>query len=163
MQSGDPNVVDAAGDDRPDETTDSGIVAFQPCGSDLAPESVLTDTMMDPGTTGANTSTPVQGQSHWFGPRNGVRPRWCGLDMPIRGPDKPPPPWQPADMTVSLMDTVMQLQSEVYSLKFAPIIPLTSATRTPPARPRPGAFTTTEFTKFSRSTSWTSTDRSLML
>ena len=116
-QTDDPNDVDITGDDRDAETIDSGVVTLQSRGTGPTPESVLTDTMMDPGTMGADTSTPVRGQSHRFVPRNGVRPRLFGLDMPNRGPDKPPSPrsqpradfsnWQQADLTAGLMDTVM--------------------------------------------------------
>ena len=40
-----------------------------------APESVLTDRTMDPGTLGVDASTPVQGQPHRCGPQNGARPK----------------------------------------------------------------------------------------
>ena len=96
---------------------------------------------------GAYTSTPVQGQSHWLGPQNGARPKLSGLDLPTPVPGKPPPRSQPradfsnlqlADLKTSLMDTVAQLQSEVYVLKFS------SSTL--------ALFTSTEV--FSGSTSW---------
>ena len=59
MQYDDPNGLNAAGDDPFTETIDSGIFTLQPRGTGLAPESVVTDTTMDPGTMGADTSTPV--------------------------------------------------------------------------------------------------------
>ena len=90
-QTDDQNVMGTTRDYQDIETIDSGIVTLQSCGTSPASESVLTDTMMDPGTMGADTSTPVQGQSHRFGPQNGIRPRLFGLDMSIRGLDKPPP------------------------------------------------------------------------
>ena len=65
MQSNDPNVLNATGDDPSTETIDSGIVTFQPRG--LVPESVLTDTMM-----GADTSTLTQGHPHQIG----ASPEW---------------------------------------------------------------------------------------
>ena len=110
-------------------TMDSGIVTLQPHGPALAPESVLTDTTMDPGTMGADASTPVQGQSHRSGPQSGARPKPFGLNMPTPVLGKPPPQpklqqradlynLQPADLTTSLMDTIARLQSEVYALKF---------------------------------------------
>ena len=119
--------------------------------------------MMDPGTMGADTSTPAQGQYPRFGPQNGTRPKLFGLDLPTLVPGKPPPPrpqaktdfsnLQPADLTTSLMDTVAQLQSEVYTLKFAPPVPPTATPCIQPAQPRPASFTTTEVPK-SGSTSW---------
>ena len=136
MQSDDPNDVDAA-------------------------------TIMDPGTMDADTSTPVQGQYHRFSPQNGTRPKLFGLDLPTPVPGKPPPPnsqprgdfsnLQPTDLTTSLMDTVAQLQSEVYALKFTPSVLPTPTPWIQPAQPRSASITTTEVTKFSGST-----DRSLM-
>ena len=95
MQSDHPNVLNATGDDPSTETIDSGIVTFQPRGTDLAPESMLTDTMMDPGTMGAYTSTPIQEQPHRFGPQNGARLKPLGLDLPTLVLGKPPPRSQP--------------------------------------------------------------------
>ena len=70
---------------------DSGIVTLQPRGTDPAPESVLTDTTIDPGTVGEDASTPIQGQPHWFGPHNGARPKPFGLNLPTPVPGKLPP------------------------------------------------------------------------
>ena len=47
-QPDDPNVFDAAGDDRDTETIDSEVVTLKPRGSDPAPDSVPIDIMMDP-------------------------------------------------------------------------------------------------------------------
>ena len=73
MQSDDPNGLNVTRDDRPNKTTDSGIVNLQPRGTDPAPESVLTDTTTDLGTVGADAATPVQGQPPRFGPQSGAR------------------------------------------------------------------------------------------
>ena len=56
MQYGSPNDLDAAGNDPFIEAMDLGIVTLQPRGP--APESVLMDITMDPGTIGADASTP---------------------------------------------------------------------------------------------------------
>ena len=164
MQSGDPNVLGASGDDRPDETTDSGIVTFQPCASGPAPEFVLTDTMKDPGTMGADTSTPAQGQFPRFGPQNDTSPKLFGIDLPTPVSGKPPPPrpqprddlsnLQPTDLTTSLMDTVAQLQSAVHVLRIALSVPPIPTLWIQPAQPRPASFATTEVPKFSGSTNW---------
>ena len=53
-QSGSPGDLEAAGDDPFTGTMDSGIVTLQPHGPGPARESMLTDTMMDPGTMGAD-------------------------------------------------------------------------------------------------------------
>ena len=121
---------------------------------------------MDLETMGADASTPVQGQHHWFGPQNGARPKLFGVNLPTPMLGKPPsqPRSQPradlsnsqlADLTTSLMDTVARLQSEVYSLKFAPrVLPETPTPLTQPAQPRPASFMTMKVPKFSGSTSW---------
>ena len=129
MQYGSPNDLDAARNDPFIETMDLGIVTLQPRGP--APESVLMDITMDPGTIGADASTLSQGQPHRVGPQNGARPNPFGLNLPTPVPGKPPlqprshpradlSNLQPADLTTSLMDTVARLQNEVYALKFAP-------------------------------------------
>ena len=123
MQSDNPNDLNAAGDDPFTETTDSWIVTLQPRGTGLAPESVLTDTPMDLGTMDVDTSTPVQGQPHRFGPRV-VPDRNCLVLI-----------CQPA----AGLTTIAQLQSEVYSLKFAPSVPPTptrGSSRLNPGQPR---------------------------
>ena len=163
MQSDDPNGLNAVGDDPFTETIDSWIVTLQPCGTSRAPESVLTDTTMDPETMGADTSTSIQGQPHQFGPQSGARPKLFGPDLPTPVLGKPPPPisqlgdfsnLQPTDLMTSLMDTVAQLQSKVYALKFALSVPPTPTPWIQPAQPRLASFTTTEVPKFSGSTSW---------
>ena len=50
--------------------------------------------------------------------------------------------------------TLTQLQFKIDALKFALPGPSTSATWTPPAQPRRGAFTTTKVPKFSGVTNW---------
>ena len=61
MQSGSPGDLEAAGDDPFPKIMNSGIVSLQPHGPGPAPESVLTDTMMDPGTMGAKcTLAPLR-------------------------------------------------------------------------------------------------------
>ena len=49
-----------------------------------------------------------------------------------------------ADLAIDLMDTIAQLRSEVYVLKFAPPVPPTPATWTQSARPRPAVSKTTK-------------------
>ena len=79
MQSGSPGDLEAAGDDPFTKSMNSGIVSIQPHGPGPAPESVLTDTMIDPGTMRADASTPVLGQPHRFSPQNGARLKQFGL------------------------------------------------------------------------------------
>ena len=70
-QPDDSNVLDAAGDDRDTKTIDSEVVTLEPRGPGPGPtpQSVPIDIKMDPGTVGAGAATPVQEQSHRFGPR----------------------------------------------------------------------------------------------
>ena len=76
------------GDDPFTETMNLGIVSLQPHEPGPAPESVLTDAMMDPGTVGADASTPVLGQPQ---PQNGDILKPFGLNLPTPVPGKPPP------------------------------------------------------------------------
>ena len=165
MHSDDSNVLNATGDDRPDETTDSGIATLPPGGADPAPESVLTDTTRDPGTVGADDATPALGQLPRLGLQSGARikPFSFGLPTPLDNRPTPLPRSQPeadfpipqqADLTADLMDTVARLRNEIYALQLAPPVLLTPDTWTPPARPMPVAFTTTKVPNFSGSTSW---------
>ena len=117
MQSDDLNVLNATGDVRPDETTDSGIATLPPGGTDPAPESGLTDTTRDPGTVGADAAIPAQGKPPRLGLQSGARlkPFSFGLPTPL---DSRPPPLprikpavdfpspQQADLTADLIDTV---------------------------------------------------------
>ena len=130
-----PGDLKAAGDDPFTETMNSGIITLQPHGPGPAPESVLTDTTIDPGTMGADASTLIEGQPHRFDPQNGARPKPFDLNLPTQVPGKPPQPrsqpradlsnLQPANLMTNLMDTVVWLWSEVYVLKFAPPVPPT--------------------------------------
>ena len=165
MHSDDPNVLNATGDDRPDETTDSGIASLPPGGADPAPESMLTDTTRDPGTVVADDATPALGQLPRLGLQSGARIKSFsfGLPTPLDSRPTPLPRSQPeadfpipqqADLTADLMDTVARLQNEIYALQLAPPVLLTPDTWNPPARPMPAAFTTMKVPKFSGSTSW---------
>ena len=114
--------------------------------------------MIDPGTTGADASTPTQGQVHRFDPQNGTRPKLFSLDLPTHVSSKPPPPrlqprahfsnMQPTDPTTSLMDTVEQLQSEIRYASSS------NAGSCGSSWLNPASFTTTKVPKFSGSTSW---------
>ena len=77
MQSDDPNVLNATGDDRPVKTTDSGIATLPPGGTDPATESVLTVTTRDPETVGADAATPAQWQPPRLGLQGGTRLFWA--------------------------------------------------------------------------------------
>ena len=129
--------------DWPDET---GMGTLQSRGTGPARESMLPDTMMDRGTMGVDASTSVLGQNHRFGP-GVVLGRDCDLLTPI--PDAPPPP-PPSlqDLTTDLLVTIVQLQSEVRTLKHTSPAPPTQATWTQLARHRPVAFTNAEVPKF---------------
>ena len=94
---------------------------------------------------------PTARTPHRFGPQSGARPKPFGLNLPTPVPGKPPPQprsqpradlsnLQPADLTTSLMDTIARLQSEVYTLKFAPPVPPTPTPWTQPAQLRPASF-----------------------
>ena len=97
---------------------DSGIVTLQSCGAGPVLESMLPDTMMDLGTMGVDTSTPVLGQNHSFRPRSSVSPRLFSHDLltPVPEAPLPPPPisqpgtafvsQQHANRTADLIDTV---------------------------------------------------------
>ena len=146
------NPTNATGDDRPDETTDSEIATLQPGETDPSPESMLTDTTRDPGTSSTRPPEWCQTESFSFGLPTPLDSRPPPLLRTQPGAYFPSP--QQADLTADLMDTVARLRNEVYVLKLAPPVPLTPATWTPPARPRPAAFTTTKVPKFSGSTSW---------
>ena len=76
MHSGSPDDLETAGDD-PMFTgiMDSGIVTLQP----------------EPGTMGADASTPVQGTAWSVHPQNCARPKPFGLNLPTPVPGKPPP------------------------------------------------------------------------
>ena len=60
---------DMKGDDRPDETIDSGMGTLQSCRTDPALESRLPDTILGRGARDVNASMSVLGQNHRFGPR----------------------------------------------------------------------------------------------
>ena len=119
---------------------DSGIVTHQPRRTGPGPESVLTNTTMDPGTVGADTSTPVQGQPH---PQNGARPKPFGLNLPTLVSGKLPPQsrsqprsdlsnLQSAGLTTSLKDTVTKrdLPAEISIASSSDADPVDSASST---------------------------------
>ena len=107
MQSGSLGDLEAAGDDPFTITMDSGIVTLQPRGPGPAPESMLTDTTMDPGTRVQMHPHPSKMHPH------PSKDSLIGSNL------------QPADLTTSPKDTIARLRSEVYTLKFAPPVPLT--------------------------------------
>ena len=117
MQSDDPDVLGASGEDRPDETTYPGIDTLPSGGTDPAPESVLTDTTRDPGTVGADAATPAQGQPPRLNLQSGARLKPFSLGLPTPLDSRPPPlpniqpgadfiSPQQADLTADLMETV---------------------------------------------------------
>ena len=157
---------DMKGDDRPDETIDSGMGTLQSRGTILALESRLLDTVIDRGARDVDASTPVLRQNYRIGPRSGVRPRLFGHDMLTPIPDVLPPPMpgsqlgsdfvsqQQTDLKADLLVTIAQLQSEVRALKLASPVQPKQATRTQPARRRSATFTNTAVPKFREVTCW---------
>ena len=143
-QFDDINVLDVAGDDRPDDrpeirpNPDLGVVTSQPRGPGLAQESVPKDITMDLDTGDADATTPAQEQTHRLGPQNGARPKPFSFGLPTPVTRRLPPLTraqpgadfltpQQTDLTADLLDTMARLRTEVYGLKLEPPFPPTPA------------------------------------